>query len=323
MNPRSRHHSHTVARTVAGLLLAVVAHAPSVHAGERDENVHGTLARLESASEAELLTVLEELPASTPRTKPARLAALAAVAQVLGAGHSDPVTDRALATFGWLSAPSQPPARATASRAELAASGEPTGGAAPRVAADELPPAAVATLLAFTHHRRVAARALAVQAVANVAGREPKLRREVADGLSDSAPEVRATAARGLRELRATEATPRLLAAFARGVPEAAVTLGSIGDAASLTAYHAQLTRAPLELMLSGYERYLLRPDLNDKVKLETVAKLEDLAGEPVLRFLSGLARQPQPSPALKQALLAASARIAKGLQRSAAGGPS
>jgi hypothetical protein len=305
MNPRSRHHSRTVLRTVVGLF-AVLAFGPSVHAGERDENVRAPLLRLESASEAELLTGLEDLPKHTPRTRPALLAALGGVAKLLSAGHSDPVTDRALATFGTLSAPAPQAA-----------------GAAPSIAASELPAGAVSSLLAFTHHRRAVARALAVQALANVAGRDAKLRRDVADGLSDSAPEVRAAAARGLRELRATEATPRLLKAFARGVPEAAVTLGSIGDAASLTAYTEQLTRAPLDVMLSGYERYLLRPDLNDKAKLEVVAKLEDLSGEPVLRFLSGLARQAQPSPALKQALLAASARIAKALPRTAAGGQS
>jgi hypothetical protein len=66
-----------------------------------------------------------------------------------------------------------------------------------------------------------------------------------------------------------------------------------------------------------------VRADLNDDAKLNVVARLEELAGAPVLRFLSGLAREPQLSPTLRQAALASSARIAAALapQRSAAGG--
>jgi hypothetical protein len=64
--------------------------------------------------------------------------------------------------------------------------------------------------------------------------------------------------------------------------------------------------------MLSGYERWLLRPDVSDKAKLDILAKLEDVSGPLVLRFMSAVPRQAQLSAAVKEAASASTLRIAK-----------
>ena len=242
--------------------------------------------QLQTAPEDALPALLERMT-STKLDAPSRNAAASAVAKLLDQGHGDAVTDRALETLGALGAP----------------------GAGP-------------ILSQYTQHRRPEARARAFAALGRVAGSDRGLRELVANGLRDSVPEVRAASARALEVLRAREATPLLLRALGRGVPEAAVTLGAIGEPSSLEAYSAYLRKQPLDVMLSGYERYLQRSDLSEESKLDIVARLEDVAGPAVLRFLSAVAGRPQLPAAVKQAASAAALRVAKAeQQRTAAEG--
>jgi hypothetical protein len=239
--------------------------------------------QLQDAPENALPGLLERMAAARLDGE-TRVATSQAVAKLLERGHTDAVTDRALETLGTLGTP-----------------------------------AAGTVLGQYAHHRRVGARARAFTALARVAGSDRVLRELVASGLRDSAPEVRAAAARALETLKATEATPVLLKALGRGVPEAAVTLGAIGDVSSLDGYNAYLRKQPLDVMLTGYERYLLRPDLNEKVKLDVIARLEDVSGPAVLRFMSALARRPQLPAAVRQAASASTLRIAKAQGQSSA----
>lgn len=241
--------------------------------------------QLQDAPEATLPGLLDRMAAARPDGE-TRVAAAQAVAKLLERGHTDAVTDRALETLGALGTPAAGP-----------------------------------VLGQYAHHRRVAARARAFTALARVAGSDRALRELVASGLRDSAPEVRAAAARALETLKAKEATPVLLKALGRGVPEAAVTLGAIGDASSLDGYNAYLRKQPLDVMLAGYERYLLRQDLNDKVKLDVIARLEDVSGPAVLRFMSAFARRPQLTAAVRGAATASTLRIAKAQGQSPASG--
>lgn len=232
--------------------------------------------QLQDATEGALPGLLERMAVSKPDGE-ARVASTQAVAKLLERGHTDVVTDRALEALGAIG----------------------TSAAGP-------------VLSQYAHHRRVAARTRAFTALARVAGSDRALRELVANGLRDSAPEVRAAAARSLETLKATEATPLLLKALGRGVPEAAVTLGAIGDANSLEGYNAYLRKQPLDVMLTGYERYVSRPDLSDERKLDVIAKLEDVSGPLVLRFTSALARRPQLPAAVRVAAAATTLRIAK-----------
>jgi HEAT repeat protein len=232
--------------------------------------------QLQDAPEDALPGLLERMAEARPDGE-TRVAATQAVAKLLERGHTDAVTDRALEALGAFGTPAAGP-----------------------------------VLGQYAHHRRVAARARAFTALARVAGSDRTLRELVASGLRDSAPEVRAAAARALETLKATEATPVLLKALGRGVPEAAVTIGAIGDSSSLDGYNAYLRQQPLDVMLAGYERYLLRPDLSEKLKLDVIARLEDVSGPAVLRFMSALTRRQQLPAAVRQAASASTLRIAK-----------
>ena len=145
-------------------------------------------------------------------------------------------------------------------------------------------PAALDVLAEFTHHRRAAARVAAYNAIARIAGaRSDEL---LARGLRDSHANVRGACARSLGERKATAQLESLLRAFERGVPEAAVAVGRIADAQSISRFHAQLGRAPLSLLLAGYEPLLLRADVDEAVKLDVVARLGEVASMSSKRFL-------------------------------------
>ena len=233
-------------------------------------------AQLQATPESELPGLLDRV-AATRSTGESRAAAAAAVAKLLERGHSDAVTDRALETLTTLGVPQS-----------------------------------ASILTQYARHRRPAARARAFTALGRIAGSDRALRQVVADGLRDSVPEVRGAAARALEALRASEATPLLLRALGRGVPEAAVTLGAIGDASSLDGYSAYLKQQPLDVMLAGYARYLRRPDLNERAKLDVIARLEDVAGPAVLQFLSGVARDAGLPASIRQSASTSTLRLAK-----------
>ena len=121
-------------------------------------------------------------------------------------------------------------------------------------------------------------------AIADIAG--PRADELLAQGLRDSDSAVRGTCARRLGERKASSQIDVLLRAFERGVPEAAVAVGRIADAATSARFHAQLGHAPIVLMLSGYEPLLLRADVDEATKLDVIARLGEVASISVKRFL-------------------------------------
>jgi hypothetical protein len=278
-------------RTGISILLLTLTTAP---ASARERALY---LQLEGASEDALPGILERMAASKLEGD-ARVASTLAVAKLLERGHTDVVTDRALEALGAVGTVEPP--RGAGDRQS------------PGTVARASVPTAGAVLAQYAHHRRVAARMRAMKGLGRVAGQDKSLRGVVANGLRDSAPEVRAAAAKSLEALKAVEATPVLLKAVGRGVPEAAVTLGAIGEASSLEAYNAYLRKQPLDVMLSGYERWLSRPDVSEKAKLDIVAKLEDVSGPLVLRFMSAVPRQAQLPAAVREAASASALRIAK-----------
>jgi HEAT repeat protein len=167
-----------------------------------------------------------------------------------------------------------------------------------------------ASLLAHTRHRRPETRSRAYAALAQL--KDPADAATIAEGLRDSAADVRATSARALGELRASEAAPLLLRALGRGVTEAAPALGKLGDAASVDEFGKYLGKQSLEVMLLGYVNYLQRDDLPEAVKLRIVVALEEISGGVVKRFLSDLLANKKGvrSPKLQRAIIASIARI-------------
>jgi len=171
------------------------------------------------------------------------------LAELLRSGRSDEVTDRALQALRGLAHPS-----------------------------------AIDVLTEFTHHRRARARRLAYQALAAIDDRRvPDL---VEHGLSDSDRSVRSTCARALGEMGARGSVDTLFVAFDRGVVEAAIAIGKLGNRASVARFTEHLGEAPLSVMLSGYSEYVRRDDIPDAVKLDIIGRLGEISGPMVRVFL-------------------------------------
>lgn len=171
------------------------------------------------------------------------------LAELLRSGRADEVTDRALAALRGLAQPSS-----------------------------------IDVLVEFTHHRRARARRLAYQALAAIEDRRvPSL---LEQGLRDSDRNVRAAVARDLGEIGARQSVDTLFVAFDRGVVEAAIAIGKLGNRQSLGRFNEHLGRMPLSVMLSGYGEYLRRSDIPDDVKIDVVNRLGEVSGPMVRSFL-------------------------------------
>jgi hypothetical protein len=232
--------------------------------------------RLQTHDQAELIIVLDEVAATAAAADADRDAR--AIVALLRAGQTDVVADHALEALTRLRS---------------------------REGRD--------VLMAFVHHRRAEARLRAYAALAKLG--EARDVTAITLGLRDSAPQVRNAVARSLASLPARGAVPDLLLALELGVFDAAAAIGKHGDAASLDRFSAQVGKLPLYVLLEGYANYLERQDLPDVLKLRIVATLEDVSGGVVKEFLTAWLARPdgpghQPSPQLRQAVVAAASRV-------------
>ncbi|GAB5548439.1 MAG: HEAT repeat domain-containing protein [Sandaracinaceae bacterium] len=171
------------------------------------------------------------------------------LATLLRSGRSDEVTDRALQALGGLAHPS-----------------------------------AIDVLVEFTHHRRARARRLAYAAIASTDDRRrPAL---LEQGLRDSDRNVRASAARALGEIGADRSLDTLFLAFDRGVVEAAIAIGKLGNRQHIERFNGYLGNVPLSVMLSGYSEMVRRNDVADEVKIDIVNRLGEVSGPMVRVFM-------------------------------------
>lgn len=171
------------------------------------------------------------------------------IAEMLRSGRSDEVTDRGLQALRGLAHPSS-----------------------------------IDVLVEFTHHRRARARRLAYQALAAISDR--RIPRHLEQGLRDSDRNVRATAARQLGEIGATDSVDTLFLAFDRGVVEAAAAIGKLGNRQSVATFNEHLGNVPLSVMLSGYHEYVRRREIPDPVKIDIINRLGEVSGPMVRQFL-------------------------------------
>lgn len=174
---------------------------------------------------------------------------VAPLAELIRAGQSDVITDRAI-------------------------------GALEQVAE----PGAIEVLTELLNHRRPGARRRAYAALAAIA--DPRVRPLLERGLRDSDRSVRGAAALALGETDAKSSLDLLFRAFERNVVEAAIAIGKLGDAAAVERYHAFLGQEPLGVMLTGYDAFLRRADLALATKKAIVERLGEVAGLAVRRFL-------------------------------------
>lgn len=163
-------------------------------------------------------------------------------------------------------------------------------------------PSAIEELSNLTRHRRTAVRRAAYNALAQI--RDDRVRPLLEGGLHDSEAEVRAEAAESLGAIGARQSVGLLFRAFERGVPEAAESIGQLADptvAVSTEAAHDRedprsttrrvtlsmwLGRAPLSVLLRGFERFLNRRDVPVNVKVLMITRLEQQASGQVRDFL-------------------------------------
>jgi HEAT repeat protein len=171
-------------------------------------------------------------------------------------------------------------------------------------------PSALPALADFTRHRRAAARVAAYSAAARIPGETAN--RLLGAGLRDSAPDVRGLCARSLGERGAQSQLDLLFRAFERGVPDASFAVGKLADRASLPRFDQQLGRLPIQVMLAGYEQFLLRADFDEATKLELIADLGEVASLTVKRFLERLldAHDWTRQPRLQRAIIDTARRI-------------
>ena len=143
---------------------------------------------------------------------------------------------------------------------------------------------AIDVLVEFTHHRRDGARRRAYESLAAV--HDPRVPRLLEQGLRDSDRNVRGAAALALGDIGARGSVDTLFIAFDRGVIEAAISIGKLGDRAAVNKFSESVGRRPLSVMLSGFEQFVRRRDVTDEVKLEIVQRLGEVAGPLVKSFL-------------------------------------
>ncbi len=133
-------------------------------------------------------------------------------------------------------------------------------------------PEAIDELSTLLHHRRPAVRLHAVTSLSQI--RDERSRALVESGLRDSDSGVRAEAARSLGRINARGSLQLLQRAFERNVPEAAESIGALGDATAADRLLESVGHAPLSVLLPGFRRFLDRRDLADPVKLRIVEQL-------------------------------------------------
>lgn len=133
-------------------------------------------------------------------------------------------------------------------------------------------PEAIDVLSSLLHHRRPSVRQRTVEALSHI--RDPRVRGLIESGLRDSQAGVRSEAARALATINARPSVELLFRAFERNVPEAAESIGALGDAAMADRLLEGVGHHPLGVLLPGFRRFLDRRDITDPVKIHIIEQL-------------------------------------------------
>lgn len=145
-------------------------------------------------------------------------------------------------------------------------------------------PSSLDCLAELARHRRPAVRRRAYAAIAAI--HDPRSRALLEQGLRDSDRQVRGECADQLGRTGARASLDLLFRAFERGVIEAAAAIGRLGTSESVARFDEHLGHAPLSVMLSGYEQYLHRTDIDEDTKVDIVGRLGEVSGRTVREFL-------------------------------------
>jgi HEAT repeat protein len=174
-------------------------------------------------------------------------------------------------------------------------------------------PSASAAIVPYVRHRNPGLRRAAAQALAATGG--PAAVAALRQLLRGSDPSLRRLAASALSGLKADEAVGDLFAVLGKDVPEAAGAIGALCKASDCQKFADLIGKLPFDVMQSGLEPMLLRPDteIPETQKLDLLERLRKLQTREVSVFLrTVLARFPKDG----------NVRVRAGIEAAASGNP-
>ena len=167
-------------------------------------------------------------------------------------------------------------------------------------------------LFELTAHRRPEIRLRAVQAIATCTPRGAD--RALISSLSDSSPAVRSAAASALGDLRAVSAMESLFLAFDHDVIEAGITIARIARPEDVRRLLGYLEQRPFAHLRAPIMQLLSRADLPQRVRLDVIARLGELATGEVRTMMEEFlqAYQAPPNDPIRRAAEDVMTRIAQ-----------
>jgi hypothetical protein len=164
----------------------------------------------------------------------------------------------------------------------------------------------------LARHRRPEIRSRALLGLITL--RAPHADRSLVRGLSDPAPEVRTTAARGLGLLGARARLAELFRAFERHIDGAAVAIGELAEPTTVPRIADYLGRSSFIELTPLLDGVLLRRNLSDEAKLNLLDAIVKQGTGEARAYLEGLLpKLPTDSSArLRKALADATQRMSK-----------
>lgn len=144
-------------------------------------------------------------------------------------------------------------------------------------------------LLALANHRDTSVRMRALEA-ATILGPAPQLEQIFLRALEENEPKVRAIAIQGLVRHGSKASLPTLERALARRDYAAAEAIAQLGAEANIRPLIALAGRVPLDELRGAFAVILKRAELGERLRLDALSALVELATPEVKYFLEDLA---------------------------------
>jgi hypothetical protein len=157
----------------------------------------------------------------------------------------------------------------------------------------------------YAHHRNVALRRAAVEALGKTRGAIAI--KALRATLSDPDQSVRGLSATALGDMKAREAVGDLFVALDHKVEEAAASIGELCEPAECERLAGKLGNVPFDVMTGGLDQVLLRgtKDVDDETKIKIVGRIRELGTAEANQFLKDVQIKwpAKTSPRVKQAI--------------------
>jgi hypothetical protein len=149
----------------------------------------------------------------------------------------------------------------------------------------------VQAFVPYAHHRDAKLRRAAVRALGKVTSvaAVPVATDALRAALADPDALVRATAAIGLGSLKAHAALPDLFLALDHHIYEAAVSIGQLCTGADCDAFVGRMGKIPFDVLTTGIDPMLFRPEVSEDAKVLVVDKVRDVGTGDANKFLRGI----------------------------------